>query len=559
MKVGTKRVISFAAIIIGFFMALLDTTIVNIALPEMTKYFNSDMQSISWVMNGYNLAFAVFLITASRLADQFGRKKLFIVGIALFTTSSFMAGISSTVGMLIFFRVVQGLSAAIVVPVTIPLAMELFPTEKHGMVMGIWGAISGLAAASGPALGGILTDSFKWHSIFFVNVPIGIVAVILAAVYIKESYDPTATKRIDWAGMVSISIAMFAITFGLIKVTDLGWTSATTLSMFALFIVSLTAFVVIERKSKEPMLPMWLLKILPFDAASMTLFVFGAGIMAATFIMSYFLTQILGLNTLQAGLTISAMPLTSMISSAIVGPVTVKRGSRFFVTLGMTILAFSIFLLSGLSAESTRMDAVWRLLIAGVGLGMTMAPVMGSVIRNVPKEKVGIASGVTNMTRALGAVLGVAILITVLNSSVGTQINNAKESITSIVQKDTVLIPQVKEAFLKQIKNIKISQNNQGINVDTVIKPLDQMEQQQLAQTPAAGQDKVKALFASQKNEFIKLWPKVEGTFKDNLANAFDSTFKFGGFMILIGILFAIFSDKKKEKESGPADVVYET
>ncbi|MDP4092144.1 MAG: MFS transporter [Bacillota bacterium] len=559
MKVGTKRAISFAAIIIGFFMALLDTTIVNIALPEMTKYFNSDMQSISWVMNGYNLAFAVFLITASRLADQFGRKKLFIIGISLFTVSSFMAGVSSTVGMLIFFRVAQGLAAAIVVPVTIPLAMELFPVEKHGMVMGIWGAISGLAAASGPALGGILTQSFKWHSIFFVNVPIGIIAVILAAVYLKESYDPTATKRIDWAGMISISISMFAVTYGLIKVTDYGWTSATTLAMFGIFVIALAAFILIELKSKEPMLPMWLLKILPFDAASMTLFIFGAGIMAATFIMSYFLTQILGLTTLQAGLTISAMPLTSMVSSAIVGPITTKRGSRFFVTLGMAILSISIFLLSGLSAESTRMDAVWRLLIAGLGLGMTMAPVMGSVVRNVPQEKVGVASGVTNMTRALGAVLGVAVLITVLNSGVTTQVNKAKDNVSTIVQKDTVLMPQVKEAFLGKIKDIKISQENHDINVNLAVQPLEQMEKQTLEKTPSAGRDKVKAMFDAQIGEVKKLWPKIEGTFKDNLANAFDSTFKFGGFMIIIGILFAVFSDKKKEKEGGPADVVYES
>lgn len=226
-------------------MALLDSTIVNVALPEITRYFSSSMESISWVMNGYNLAFAVSLVTASRLADQFGRKKFFLIGLTAFSLSSLLAALSSTVELLIFFRVIQGLSAAIIVPVTVPLATEIFPPEMRGTIVGIWGGVSGLAAASGPSLGGILTAHIKWHSIFLVNIPIGIIAIVLTVIFIKESRDTTASKKFDYSGMLSLTIAMFAIAIALVKATDLGWSSVKVTSLFALSLLSFVAFIII--------------------------------------------------------------------------------------------------------------------------------------------------------------------------------------------------------------------------------------------------------------------------------------------------------------------------
>ncbi|PRR84415.1 MFS transporter [Clostridium vincentii] len=211
------QIISFVAIILGFFMALLDTTIVNITLPKMTEYFNTTMAHISWVVNAYNLAFAAIILTASRLADQFGRKKLFIAGVVLFTISSLLSGLSNSLEGLILFRAIQGLSAAFVVPVAMPLSAEIFPPEKRGTIMALWGAFAGLAAASGPTLGGILTQWFNWRYIFFINVPIGCICILLTMKFIKESYDPTASKSIDFGGIITISTAMFCLTFALIK------------------------------------------------------------------------------------------------------------------------------------------------------------------------------------------------------------------------------------------------------------------------------------------------------------------------------------------------------
>jgi len=414
---GFRRGIAFVAIILGYFMALLDTTIVHVTLPEITRRFHTDMDHMSWIINGYNLAFAVFLVAASRIADQFGRKRLFLIGTALFITTSILCGLSASVEAMVFYRVLQGLSAAIVVPVTIPLAANLFPKEKHGIVLGVWGAISSLAAASGPTLGGILTDSIGWEAIFFVNVPIGIAAIGLAIPLVRESFDSSAGRKIDWLGMLTLSAALFSLTYGLINANDWGWNSAKFIGSLAAFLVGFILFLVVERRTAEPMLPLWLLRILPFNGAVFALLALGAGMTAASYLMSYLLTGVMGYSILHAGTTISAMSIASMVVSAIAGVLSNKLGSRWFVTVGVAVLALSLYLDGSLSVDSGEWSVIWRLILTGVGIGLSVAPVMGASIRHVPEEKVGIASGIANMARAIGSVLGVAILVSVLNTA----------------------------------------------------------------------------------------------------------------------------------------------
>ncbi|MDP4183377.1 MAG: MFS transporter [Bacillota bacterium] len=553
MNKQTKTVMSFIAIILGFFMALLDSTIVNIALPEMSKHYGASVENISWVVNGYNLAFAVFIITAARLADQFGRKKIFLIGVFLFTLASLLCGISPNVETLIVLRVIQGLAGAIVVPVTVPLAMELFPREKHGLVIGLWGAISGLAAASGPALGGILTDKFNWQSIFFVNVPLGVITLVLTTVLIKESYDGTATKRIDWGGMASITAAMFCITYALIKSNDFGWGSYKTISLFATGFIALILFFVIEVKSKKPMLPVSLLKIPYFDGAALTLFAVGAGIMNASFLMSFFLTQIMGKTVLQAGLTIAVMPLVSMVFSSVAGPLSNKFGSRWFAAAGMSAIIFSIYLFSMLDSNSSQIDIMWRLAVTGMGLGMTMAPVMSASVRNVPKEKIGMSSGITNMTRALGAVLGVAIIVTVLNANTTNEIEKTKNNIITMINSDNVFNSQFKQNLLSQIKNTTVSRDSKRATLDQIIANIDLQEKSALskatlAKAPAPQINKIRTSFESQKSETRKVYPTIETSFKSGITKAFSNTFKISSLILLIGILFALFSDRARRK-----------
>lgn len=560
MKLNFKMILSFIAIILGFFMALLDATIVNIALPKMTEYYGASMQHITWVVNGYNLAFAVFIITASRIADQFGRKKIFIIGIFAFTLSSFLSGISTSVDMLIFFRVIQGLSAAIVVPVTVPLITELVPKEKHGMVLGIWGAISGLAAASGPTLGGILTENFNWQSIFFVNIPIGVVTLIMTAILVKNSFDTTATRKIDWGGMITISGAMFALTYALIQANDKGWTSPFIIGLFVLSIVLLVAFFIIESKTKDPMLPMWLLKVPTFSASSLTLLIFGVGVMGATFLMSFFLNTVMGKSVLQAGIIISAMPLSSMVFSSISGPLSGKLGSRIFAIAGMVLLGAAMLLFSQLTPDSSQFDIVWRLAVCGAGLGFTMAPIMGAVMRNVPREKIGIASGVTNMSRALGTVLGVAILVMILNSNMSDQIVKAKTNALEIVKSDSILDPKLKDGISEGLNSIKASRESKMPGSDNILEIVNKQESDALSKAPEQAKPKIRAGFTIQKNEVEKIWPKIEKSVKNDITSAFSTTFKFGSLLMIIGVLIAFFCDNKKSDSKQPAEshVVFE-
>ncbi len=539
------QIISFIAIILGFFMALLDTTVVNITLPKMTQYFNTTMDHISWVVNAYNLATAVILVTASRLADQFGRKKLFISGVFLFTISSLLCGVSNSLQSLILFRTLQGLAAAFVVTIAMPLSAEIFPPEKRRTIMALWGAFAGLAAASGPSIGGIVTQFFNWRYIFFINIPIGCICILLTMKFIKESYDPTASKSIDFGGIITISIAMFCLTFALMKANEKGWTSIFTLSFFAVFTISLILFVIIELKVKEPMLPLSLFKSVPFTNGSITLFLLGLGMMSGTYLLSFFLIQVKGLNQLSAGLIISTMSLTSMVFSILATILTKKLGSRFTSALGILLLSASCYLNSSLTQNSSNIDIILRLIVAGSGTGLSMATLIGSIMANVPVDKIGIASGINNMTRTLGTVLGVALLLTTFTSNMTIQISDAKNSAVQTIQNDTVFDNETK---LHMISSIKAG-SGKNVSLSEILNILDKKETAVLASSLAKDENKIKESFEAQKKEIKKIVPIIQDTFLTYTVKAFSFTFKMSSLILLPGILFAFFSDKKRNPD----------
>ncbi len=547
---GFRRAIAFMAIILGYFMALLDTTIVNVTLPEMTRHFGTPMDDMSWIVNGYNLSFAVFLITASRIADQFGRKRLFLIGTVLFVVTSILCGLSTSVEAMVVFRVMQGLSAAIVVPVTIPLAADLFPKEKHGMVLGIWGAVASLAAASGPTLGGILTDSIGWEAIYFVNVPIGIAAIALAVPLIRESFDSSAGRKIDWLGMLTLSAAMFCLTYGLINANDWGWDSAKLIGYMAAFLVFLILFFAVEFRTSEPMLPLWLLRILPFNGAVLTLVMIGAGITASSYLMSYFLTGVMGKSILQAGVTLSAMSLATMVVSAIAGAMSNKFGSRWFVTAGMAVLAVSVYLDGSLNAASSEWSVIWRLILTGAGIGLSVAPVMGASIRNVPEEKIGIASGIANMSRALGSVLGVAILVSVLNTALSHYSTDAASKMRLQIESNAVLSAEVKQVMLEQVGRMGREQSSAGAKdaEKAFLLRLDAMETSRLSDADESAKPEIQAAFSQQRQELGQQLSRMNTEMQDASVASFRRTFHAGGWLLLLGIPFALISDRRRGK-----------
>ncbi len=556
MSVRMRRALSFTAIVLGFFMALLDTTIINIALPEMTRHFGGSVSRISWVMNGYNLAFAVFILTASRLADQFGRKKVFIFGVALFTLTSLLAGFATSLGMLILLRVIQGLAGAIIVPVTIPLTTTTFPKEMHGLIIGIWGAVSGVAAASGPALGGILTQNLSWEWIFFVNVPLGVLSIVLTAVFIQESRDDTAGRSIDYGGTLGITGAMFFITYALIKVQDYGWSSGVTLALLGAGVVFLLLFIFTQWKGREPMLPLSLMRIRTFNNASLTLLIVGAALMNLSLLTSFFLTRMMGMTELKAGLVLSMVAVGSIVSSAVSGPLSAKYGSHLFAAAGIVITGGAMYSMSGLHAESAVAEVVVRLLVAGVGIGLTMAPVMSSAVRNVPDDKVGISSGVTNMAKSLGSVIGVAIIVTVLQHNMDSELGKAGTHLSEAVQADVKLQPLVKNVLAEAVASIsKEGSAPMGGNSGKADPAAAVVHAVELAaaKLPPSEQKAFAGDSANQFREVRLLLSQAGDGMQQAAVEGFSRTFVFAGLLMIPGILFALLSDKRRKPEEPAA------
>jgi EmrB/QacA subfamily drug resistance transporter len=546
MSTSAKVYAAFGTVMLAFFLAILDSTIVNITLPRITEYFRTDIKTISWVVNGFALAFAVPLITASRLADQFGRKRIFSIGLALFTVTSLLAGLAPSVNLLVFFRVLQGLSAAMLVPVTLPIVLDLFPPEKSGTVIGAWAAIAGLAAAGGPALGGVISEKLEWQWIFYINIPIGLLSLVLTQFLIRESKDPTASHRIDWSGMFSLTAVAFSLVYGLIKANDLGWTSPTILALFACSALSLGLFVLAEMRSKEPMLPLGMLRSLPFSAGNATLFVLGMGMMNGVFFLAFFLTQVMGKTELEAGIVITALPLSSTIFSGIAGSLSDRLGSRWFTTTGMAVMAVAVYLYTGLTPAATNGQIIWRLVIMGAGIGTAMAPVIGSTVRAVAADKIGIASGVGNMSRTVGTVLGVALIVTLFTNKVERQIGWAKDEASALVTANEALREQIKRPILNRLARVRFSQSGKLATLEETLAEVDRKQAEVLESVPPFMAKKMAKVFDEQKQELRVLHPRLQSIFRNRICDAFLATFRINAYVLILGVFFALFSDQRR-------------
>lgn len=542
-----KKIIVLITLLLGTFIALMDTTIVNIAIPEILDYFSCSLSVVSWVTTGYNLSFAVLLITASRLADQFGRKKIFIFGIILFTITSLLAGMSQSIETLILFRAIQGASAACIVPVTMPIALDIVPKEKKGLIIGIWGAFSGLAAALGPLLGGGLTDKINWQSIFYINIPIGILTVMLAVIFMKETCDKTASKRIDFLGMITLSIALFCLTFAFAKAADKGWTSPYILNLFVISFIFIIGFLLIESKTSEPMVQLKLLKIRTFSFSSLTLFILGLGLTSGTLLITLLLTSLMEKSELEAGLIVSSLAFSSMITSIISGKFSDRYGGTWFSTVGMIGLMITTYLYGNVHFDSSVSEVIILLCATGLSLGLIMGPSMGSAIRQVPDEKVGIASGIINMMRSVGQALGIAILTTILSTNMTNNVEIAKKEAIQMVEKNTVFDDNAKKEI---IHNIQTANGTSQPKNNELLKQIDKKEKEILANTPDAYKEKVKQSFQKQKEEAMIVKDKIAHLYKEYVNNSFSYTFKFASWLVALGVLFALFSDVNPRKQA---------
>lgn len=412
-----KNLWGLLALSLIMFMVTLDTTITNIALPDMTTYFESNLADTNWISTIYVLVMSIVIIPAAKFGDQFGRKRLMMIGLLIFGIGSTLCGLSRTLPILIINRFIQGVGGAIVMPIMIPLSVSLFGRKQANQAVGIIGAVTAVAAAAGPPIGGMILRFLDWKWIFFVNVPIVILTLCLVATCFAESVDPTAAKKIDIGGLILLTLALSQLTFVLVKGYDFGWTSSSSLLLIFGAIISFTSFIVVELKTKAPLVELSLFRETTFAASVIIYFICGFAVICSSLIFNFFLEDVRRYSALNASYIIMFMSITVMVSMPLGAKLAEYVGYRNIITTGMVLMAISLFLLSDLKADTVDELMVSFMIVLGLGFGFACLSIVAAV-QFIPENKAGIASGIVNAARQLGTCLGIALLVGTMTHNV---------------------------------------------------------------------------------------------------------------------------------------------
>jgi EmrB/QacA subfamily drug resistance transporter len=417
MSAKSRTIWTFVVTSVALFMAQLDNLVVTTALPVIRTDLHASLSSLEWTVNAYTLTFAVLLLTGAALGERFGRRRMLVAGLVVFTAGSAAAALAPSAEWLIAFRAIQGAGAAVVTPLTLTLLSAAVPVERRGMALGIWGAVAGLAIATGPVVGGAVVSgqvlgAGSWQAIFWLNVPLGLVLIPLARLRIDESRGQAT--RLDLPGVVLASGGLFGIVLGLVRANDFGWTSAYVLTALTVGAAAVLAFVAWERRAVEPMLPMRLFASRGFSATNLASLLMFFGMFGSIFLLAQFLQTVQHYSPLQAGLR--TLPWTGMpiVVSPIAGIVADRIGGRPVVLTGLLLQATGLAWLAAVSSPTVAYTTLLpAFIVSGTGMAMFFAPVATMVLGTVSREEEGIASGATNALRELGGVFGVAVLASV--------------------------------------------------------------------------------------------------------------------------------------------------
>ncbi|HEY3920768.1 MAG TPA: MFS transporter [Gaiellaceae bacterium] len=412
---GNRRWYALALICTAQFMVVLDVSIVNVALPSIKKALDFSEANLQWVISAYTLVAGGFLLLGGRIADIAGRRLLFVVGLGLFTSGSLMCGLSWTHGALITFRAIQGFGAAFVAPAALSLITALFEEgPDRNKALGVMGAISGSGAAFGVLLGGVLTSEFSWKWIFFVNVPVGVFAIVAAFLLLPESRADLGHHSFDLIGAIVATASLTVLTYAIVKASSYGWASGKTIGMLVGAVAGLTVFVAIEHRAKAPLMPLriWLNRTLA--GANIVGLMIGASIFAMFFILSLYMQQVLGYSALKAGVAYLPCALTVVVAAGIAGKLVTIFGVRNMLAAGLLISAGGLYYFTHVSANGTYWkDLFPGFIIAAIGLGFSFVPVTIAALSGVANRDAGLASGLINTTQQIGGALGTAIVTSV--------------------------------------------------------------------------------------------------------------------------------------------------
>src|SRR4051795_5075603 len=403
---------TFAIVSVALFMVVLDNLVVTTALPSIRADLGGGVQALEWTVNAYTLTYAVLLLTGAALGDRFGRRRMFVIGLGIFTVASAAAALAPSAGALIAARAVQGAGAAIITPLTLTLLSTAFPPAKRGLAIGAWSGISGLGVALGPLVGGAVVDGISWHWIFWLNVPIGLVLAPLAHRRLAESYGPA--DRLDLGGLAFGGLGLLGLVYGIVRGSELGWTSGSVLSSLIAGAILIAAFAAWELRAPAPMLPMRFFRSRAFSASNGVSFAMYFGVFGSIFLLAQFFQVTQGMSPLEAGLRTLPWTAMPMLVAPIAGLLSDRIGSRPLMATGLALQAIAIGWLASVSTPTVAYSTlVIPFILAGTGMALVFAPTANAVLNAVRPQEAGQASGATNAIREVGGTLGVAVLASV--------------------------------------------------------------------------------------------------------------------------------------------------
>jgi EmrB/QacA subfamily drug resistance transporter len=412
---------TLVAVCLGTFMLLLDITIVNVALPDIQRALHSSFADLQWVVDAYALTLASFLLTAGSLADIYGRRVLYLIGLVVFTGASALCGFATSTVMLQLSRGLQGIGGAIMFAVSLALLADAFRGKDRGVAFGAWGAVTGLAVAIGPLLGGVLTSGISWRWIFFVNAPIGIAAVIIALAKVAESRAAQASRP-DWLGFALFTVALSSLVYGLIESNQRSFTDGLVLGCLAAAAVLLAVFLIAERRSAHPMFDLRLLRLPTFSGGSVAAFGLSASIFSMLLYLVLYLQDILGYSPLATGARLMVISGGILVTSTVAGRLTSRVPARLLVGPGLIIIGVGLLLMRGLDAGSAWTHLIPGMIVGGVGVGIVNPPLASTAVGVVPPQQAGMASGINSTFRQVGIAIGIALLGTLFSNDVKDEV-----------------------------------------------------------------------------------------------------------------------------------------
>jgi EmrB/QacA subfamily drug resistance transporter len=410
------------AVCTATFMLLLDITVVNVALPSIERSLHSSFSDLQWVVDAYSLTLAAFLLTSGVLGDMFGRRTIFTVGLVIFSLSSLVCGLATSSNMLNFSRAVQGIGGAAMFATSIALIATAFHGKERGTAFGIYGAVLGAAVAVGPLIGGAITSGIGWRWIFFVNVPIGVVAVFITLSKIDRSTQ-TNTRRIDWIGFLTFSVSLFLLVLGLVRGNFDGWGSGKILGLLIGSAVLMLAFAVAEWLQKDPMLDLTLFKSRAFNGVSLTAFTLSASIFAMFLYLTFYIQDDLGFGPFQAGLRFLPITLMMFVVSPAAGKLTVRIHSRYLLGAGLLLVSGGMFLMGMTTRSSSWTELLPGFILSGIGVGLVNPTLASTSVAVVPFQRSGMASGANSTFRQIGIATGIAGLGAIFSHQIVTKTN----------------------------------------------------------------------------------------------------------------------------------------